>query len=271
LASLRKATSFDPLTGIERVILILPTGDWDHPIFIVQGPDALPPEFTNWVASQEGVKFKDETIRGGSTHRIYVLPDKNEERNEPAYAAVLQANPFSVVISSNKSRVVDALMRSVRKTEPRFDDFSVKTMIARYPAKPPALWIGLGVDTKLFSMIGKPKAERATTPRDGNIRALYATLRLGDNLDFDVFVEAENKFQAEFFWRRLTYFFRTLADANKDPRIERIAGLFTTARELPRLKSNSGTAHQWTLSIPAGNLNEWFAPFFNAVPADPKP
>lgn len=268
LAALRKASSFDPLTGIERAIVILPTGDWDHPIFIVQGPDALPPEFTTWVASQDGVKFKDETIRGGSTHRIYALPDKNVERNEPTYAAVLQANPFSVVLSSNKSRVVDAILRSVRRTEPRFDDPSLKTMFARYPAKAPALWIGLGVDTKLFSMIGKPKIEKATTPRDGNIHALYATLRLGDNLDFDAFVEAENKFQAEFFWRRLTYFFKTLADANKDPRVERIAGLFTTARELPRLKSSSGTAHQWTLSIATEKLHDWFAPFFKEMPAE---
>jgi eukaryotic-like serine/threonine-protein kinase len=266
LESLRRASSFDPLAAIERAILILPTGDWDHPIFIVQGPDALPPEFTNWVAAQEGVKVKEESIRGAGSHRIYILPDKNKDRNEPTYAAILQVNPFSVVLSSKKDRVVEAIVRSVRKIEPRFDDPSVKTMLARYPAKTPALWVGLGVDTKLFSMIGKPKIEKVTTPRDGNIHALYATLRLGDNLDFDGFVEADNRFQADFFWRRLTYFFKTLADANKDPRVERIAGLFTAARELPRMKGNLGASHQWTLSISGAKLSDWFAPFFKDMP-----
>jgi serine/threonine-protein kinase len=271
LASIRKATSFDPLTGIERVIMTVPTGDWDHPIFIVQGPEALPADFMNWISNQEGVKFKDEAIRSGITHRIYVLPDKNEERNEPTYGAILQLSPFSVVLSSNRDRVIDAIVRSVRKIEPRFDDPSVRTMLSRYPSKVPVLWLGLAADTKLFGLVGRPKADKFTTPKDGNVHAVYATLRLGDNLDFDAFIEADNKLVAEFFWRKVTYFFRSLTDNKKDPRIERIAGLITGAREKPKMKGSSGSVHQWTLSIANEKLGDWFGAFFKEMPVDPMP
>ena len=274
LEQLRSASSFDPLTGIDRVIVALSNGDWDHPMFVVQGPDALPPEFTTWVGNQEGVQMKDELVRGVGLHRIYILPDK--EKNEPTYAAILQVTPFSVALSTNKERVLEAVARTARRSEVRFDDPSVKTMLAKYPGKtpggqpatPPTLWVGLGADTKLFGMIGKPKLDKISTPRDGNIHSMYATLRLGDNLEFDGFVEAETKFHAEFFWRRLGFFFKSISDNKKDPRLERVASLFTSAREVPRAKNPSASAHQWTYFVPGEKLSEWFEPFFNPMPAE---
>ncbi len=258
LESLRKATSFDPLTAVERVVVALPSGDWDHPVIVVQGPEALPQEFTNWVASQEGVKLKDELVRGVGLHRIYIFPDK--EKDEPTYGAILQVSPFSVVLSTNKDRVIEAIGRTLRRTDVRFEDPSVRAALGKYPAKaPPALWVGLGIETKIFGFIGKGKS-----PKDGAIHALYATLRLGDNLEFDAFIEADNRFRAEFFWQRLNYFFTTLADNKKDPRIERIAGLFTGAHQVPRAKLNTSSVHQWTNFVSADKLDEWFEPFMSA-------
>lgn len=269
IKSFKDGSGFDPLTGIERVILCMPSGDWEHPVIVVQGPDGLPQKFVGWVTGLEGVKVKDELVRGVGLHRIYVLPDK--EKDEPTYGAILQMNPFSVILSSNKDRVLDAVARAIRKTEVRFEDPSVRTMLLRYPGRSsaPALWIGMGTDTKLFGMIGRPKVDKIVSPRNGSLHATYATLRLGDHLDFDAFVEAETKPDAEFFWRRLNFFFKNLTENNKDTRLERIANLFSNARELPKMKVNSGSVHQWTLSISNEKLDDWFAPFFKEMPADP--
>jgi hypothetical protein len=118
--------------------------------------EALPQEFTN-CGESEGVKVKDE-LSGGGLHRIYVLPDK--EKDEPTYGRILQVSPFSVVLSTNKDRVIDAIIRSVRRVDVRFDDPSVKTRLAKYPGKTsiPLHYGGLGVETKLFGVIGKTKS-----------------------------------------------------------------------------------------------------------------
>jgi hypothetical protein len=260
LDSLRKATSFDPLTAIERVVVAMSPGDWDHPLIVIQGPETLPQELINWAASQEGVRQKDEIVRGVGLHRIYVFPDK--VKDEPTYGAILQASPFSVVLSTNKVRVLEAISRTIRRTEVRFDDPSVKTALSKYPGKsasPPALWVGLGVESRLFGFFGKGKS-----PKDLAIQGLYVTLRLDDNLAFDAFIETDFRFRAENFWQRVNSLFTTLAEKQKDPRFERIAGLFTGAHPVPRPKFNTSSVHQWTNAISADKLDEWFGPFLSA-------
>jgi serine/threonine protein kinase len=260
----RTNASFDPLKAIDRVIVALPASGANHSVVVVQGSDFLTSDFLNWVRALPGVTITSERVPGHGSKDVYRLPPSEKDKGDDTYGAILSISPTAIVLSSSKERVIEALARVGRRTEPKFDDASLRPMLAKYGQKsalqpsqsPPTLWMCLGCQAKLFGF---------GSPKDGGVQALLAAIRLGDGMDFEVTIEAGTRQEAIVAWGRIATLVRTIALRNPtDKRLERIASLFVQANpgKFPGAKLAIPFVGHWSHYIKPEQMAEWFAPFF---------
>jgi serine/threonine protein kinase len=260
----RTNASFDPLKAIDRVIVALPAGGANQSVIVVQGADFLTSDFLNWVRALPGVTISSERVPGQGTKDIYRMPPSDKDKGEDTYGAILSLSPTAIVLSSNKERVIEALARVGRRTEPKFDDPSLRPMLAKYGQKsaiqpsqsPPTLWMCLGNQAKLFGF---------GSPKDGGVQALLGAIRLGDGMDFDVTIEAGTRQEAVVAWGRIATLVRAVALRNpSDKRLEHIASLFVQANpgKFPGAKLAIPFVGHWSHYVKPEQMTEWFAPFF---------
>lgn len=261
--------AIDPFQAVERVVIGIPAGNPSQSLIILQGKELATTPLQAWVAKLPGVTVSQERIPGASQPRdIYRLPGKKQDnvKEDDLYGAIAWNTPSTIVLSPSRDRVVDTLVRSQKRTEARFEDPTIRMSIAKYPTKaPPALWVCIGAETKIFEMASVKKVEKIATPKDGGITSTVGVFRLSDSLTFELDIEAKTRQQASIGWGRLAAFFRVLSiSAKSDGRFERLATLIQNAVAAPlkgMAKQENPNLHQWSNTVPADKLAEWFAPF----------
>jgi serine/threonine-protein kinase len=259
ITALASAASFDPCKSIRRIIIAVGS-DGNQPVVIVQGADFITSDLINWVSTLHGVQVSSVRVPGNGMKEVYRFV--SEKSGAELYGAILSINPSSVVLSASRERVIDALACVGRKSETRFDDPTIRPMLARYREKPtgssiaapPVLWFALGTRGKRLGF------ENAM---ESGLQSITGLVRLGDALDFSVTIEANNRMEAFAAWSKVVQFARGAAlKYPTDKRLDHLAALISQATpdKLSSSQSTSTFAGQWSGRIEVDQLRDWLAP-----------
>jgi len=261
VAMMKSGAGLDPFKAIEKVIVGIPAGNASQSVVIVHGNDIAGANVLNWVSKLPGATVKAERISGGGSRNIYAIPG---DKNEVIHAAVLTTSPDSIVIGTNRERVLEAVVRSTRNTPQTFADSSLKSAIQKYPVKESVtLWIALGNESKLLGLVAAKREKMKET----GVNFIVAALRLRDNstMTFELNIDSKSKNVAEVCHDHVRNLVNLLTTAKPDDqRLARIAELIGKANPTSvnsEVRKESPNIHQWWCSISSDALPTWFAPF----------
>ncbi len=263
----RTHAGFDPFKAVETVIVAVPSGSPEQSIVLLYGSNIANPGFMRWAAEMDGVKVITERIPGiKQEKKVYVLRNAKKDaagKIEETYGAVLSAVPGVIVLCPNKDRVLKALARAEEDSETKFNDPSMRPLLAKYPPKTPSsLWIGAGPQSSI--LFDKAALKMATLHAKG-VMNIIASLRLRDTMTVEIDIEAKSQALAIDAWNALIASLHLAATtANGDQRFEHLATLLESATPSPlkgAAKLEKPNTHQWWTSVSSDKILDWLAPF----------
>lgn len=244
LAGFRGATGVDLLSAVERVVVGLSPDE--EAVIILQGRSLVTPQLIDGVKSLPGVHVEAASDGG---QELVIMRD--EKTSKSIYAV---ASESSVILSSHRGRLIEALEKRDSGRRTRFSDPTISRGLEYANARPFAAFFVLGLRQDWAKLV--PAASKLNFAAAGIVfdeRGMYFHT-LADETEFGKAVELQRAFG------------RMLADQAKatsppDPRIDRLAGLLLDA-EVTRLPPPKLRLTHTQYLVPARKLEEWFAPFF---------